>query len=141
MSLVLAERPGTVPYRNDLPFKPYRYNGTGKDTLTPELDRDPAPQSHLGTKVHLDRDGRSRCGVGNARVTADLDGVTCQNCRSLNAGILNVGRRTAKEPCGTAAAYRRHYRKGEPIDQACRAAETTRTAQARAARQQRQEAA
>lgn len=27
------------------------------------------------------------------------------------------------KPCGTTAAYRRHYRRGEPIDESCRQAQ------------------
>lgn len=29
-------------------------------------------------------------------------------------------------PCGTPAAYRRHYRRGEPVDRSCRQAEARR---------------
>ncbi|MFJ5638698.1 WhiB family transcriptional regulator [Streptomyces sp. NPDC093223] len=36
-------------------------------------------------------------------------------------------------PCGSYAAYRRHIRKGEPVDAACRAANTARSARYRAA--------
>ena len=38
----------------------------------------------------------------------------------LEVGKPRGGRRPA--PCGTNSAYRRHIKKGEPIDQACRAA-------------------
>lgn len=30
------------------------------------------------------------------------------------------------KPCGTSAAYRRHHRRGEPLDRACRQAEARR---------------
>lgn len=36
------------------------------------------------------------------------------------------------QPCGTSAACRRHYRRGEPIDEACRAAQQRANAERRA---------
>lgn len=36
-------------------------------------------------------------------------------------GISPAAQRSGLAPCGTAAAYRRHLRKGEPIDEACAA--------------------
>lgn len=36
------------------------------------------------------------------------------------------------EPCGTAAAIRRHYRRGEPIDPTCRRARARIDAERRA---------
>ncbi|MFE7895394.1 hypothetical protein [Streptomyces sp. NPDC057412] len=36
----------------------------------------------------------------------------------------DVPPRTRPAPCGTRAAYQRHLRRGEPVDAACRAANT-----------------
>jgi hypothetical protein len=38
------------------------------------------------------------------------------------------------KPCGTTAAYRRHARRGEPIDEACRQANIRATQDVRARR-------
>lgn len=50
-------------------------------------------------------------------------------------GISGNPQRSGLAPCGTPAAYRRHLRKGEPIDVTC-AADNRRRHAARAARQQ-----
>jgi hypothetical protein len=75
-------------------------------------------------KVHLDQDGRARCGHPQAReVTADRGQVTCGTCAALLDGtqVLQVNRPSGYQwadvkPCGTAAAYRRHLRRnGKPV--------------------------
>lgn len=58
MSLVLAERPGLAPFRNDLTWKPYVYRGQG-----PFLAEEPEPEQEecwcggdmRGYRRHLDR--------------------------------------------------------------------------------------
>lgn len=76
--------------------------------------------------IHLDRDGRTRCGhIGrNSQVAADLEDVTCQNCRDISAGIgRTLGTPWSDvRPHGTLAAYRRHYRHGEKPCESCRQA-------------------
>lgn len=61
MSTVLAERPGLVPYRNDLTVRFYVYNGTGADELTPELDEVPDDP-----RAAVDRKGRDLAPHGTA---------------------------------------------------------------------------
>lgn len=50
-----ATLPG-APVRNGLPFRPYRYQGTGADVLTPFLDDEPGDQDardlEAGLKPH-----------------------------------------------------------------------------------------
>lgn len=46
--------------------------------------------------------------------------------------------RPATQPCGTVAAYKRHQRNGEPIDQACRDAWSARQRELYQARKNRQ---
>lgn len=75
-------------------------------------------------KVHLGRDGKSRCGYGQLTST-DRAAVTCQRCLAIEAGTYGqqaapVGLHTLEwwqlQPCGTAAAYKRHLRKdGKPV--------------------------
>ncbi len=43
--------------------------------------------------------------------------------RARNGARTGAPGRPATQPCGTHAAYARHVRKGEPIDDACRTAE------------------
>jgi hypothetical protein len=77
--------------------------------------------------VHLERDGRARCGNRAARqFTADREQVTCRYCANLLDGTHHVGvYHWDVEPCGTAAAYRRHLRReGTPVRcEPCLAAE------------------
>ena len=46
---------------------------------------------------------------------------------------MSTGRWIDVKPCGTVAAYRRHYRRGEKKDQACKQAEARRKADREAA--------
>lgn len=49
----------------------------------------------------------------------------CQSCESFKLAMTMVREAQRLErlaPCGTPAAIRRHYRKGEPIDEMCRVA-------------------
>jgi hypothetical protein len=77
--------------------------------------------------VHFDRGGRARCGNRAARqFTADRGQVTCRYCANLLDGTHHVGvYHWDVEPCGTAAAYRRHLRReGTPVRcEPCLAAE------------------
>jgi hypothetical protein len=78
-------------------------------------------------KVHLDRDGRARCGRRpGVQVTADQADVTCGFCLNLVNGTHAIGNRQPDEPCGTASAYRRHYRNGEKPCRPCKQAESRR---------------
>lgn len=69
-------------------------------------------------RVHHDRDGQSRCGLG-AQLTADENAVTCGICLDRLAGIHyppHGYQQADVKPCGTAAAYRRHLRRqGAPV--------------------------
>jgi hypothetical protein len=70
--------------------------------------------------VHLDRDGRARCGSHGARqLTADETQVTCTRCLAIMNGTYGVGNRQPDQPCGTLAAYRRHYRNGSKPCRSC----------------------
>jgi hypothetical protein len=75
-------RPVLTGPPNDLPWKPYVYNGSGIDTLTAFMDDEPDEE---------------------------------------------ITRTEDRLPCGTERAYARHRRRGEPIDAACRAADTRAT--------------
>ena len=78
-------------------------------------------------KVHLDRDGRARCGRNaGIPVTVDETAVTCQFCLNIINGTHGTGNRQPDEPCGTPAAYRRHHRHGEKPCRSCRQAEARR---------------
>jgi hypothetical protein len=78
--------------------------------------------NHKTPRVHLDRDGRARCGQG-AQLTASQEDVTCMKCADLIDGIhtLQVTRPSGYQwldvkACGTPAAYRRHLRlQGKPV--------------------------
>jgi hypothetical protein len=74
--------------------------------------------------VHFDRDGRARCGTPwQVGLTADREAVTCGMCLNLLTGTHGIGNRRADlKPCGTIAAYRRHHRRGELLDESCRQA-------------------
>lgn len=86
-----------------------------------------------GHRVHLDRDGRARCGNRAAsQFTADREQVTCGTCLNIIDGTHGIGNRQPDEPCGTAAAYRRHRRRGERACPWCLAAERRRNADRRA---------
>jgi len=54
--------------------------------------------------------------------------------RARNGARTGQPGRPATAPCGTPAAYRRHKRRGEPIDDACREAENARQRELRARR-------
>lgn len=75
-------------------------------------------------KVHLDRDGRARCGGGGAEnlpVTADETAVTCGRCKHILAGINYGGIQWYHlKAHGTNAAVRRHYRRREKRCPACK---------------------
>jgi hypothetical protein len=77
-----------------------------------------------GPAVHHDRDGRPRCGhPRGVRLSADEAEVTCGGCLVLLSGAGKAtGARWAEKPCGTLAAYRRHYRHGEKPCESCRQA-------------------
>jgi hypothetical protein len=75
------------------------------------------------TAVHLDRDGRARCGNCRATRLGEARVVDCLMCLSIMNGTHALGNRQPDEPCGTVAAYRRHYRHGEKPCRSCRQAE------------------
>lgn len=91
MTLVLAERPGLLPYRNDLTFKPYVYRGTGTDVLTPELDDEPAEQPAPGEPCW--------CGGGMRGYRKHLAERTdpCQASRD-DVNLYMRSRRRARKP-------------------------------------------
>lgn len=68
-------------------------------------------------RVHLERDGRARCGKQNVLLTAGQGEATCKACLNLLAGTHHVEVHWADpKPCGTEAAYRRHLRReGAPV--------------------------
>jgi len=68
-----------------------------------------------------------QCGRGFTRVRAGQ--VYCGHPCSNRAKVRTSGR-----DCGTTAASRRHRKRGEPMDDACRAAESAYRAQLRARR-------
>lgn len=73
--------------------------------------------------VHLDRDGRARCGTPGARLVGAAPEVTCNRCLDMMAGVYTVGHTWPDlRPCGTTAAYRRHQRHGEKPCAACKQA-------------------
>lgn len=65
--------------------------------------------------------------------TSNPDKVTCQYCRG-------EVRRADVKPCGTSAAYKRHYRHGEKPCEACRQANIRDTADRKAARARKRKA-
>jgi ribosomal protein S27AE len=74
--------------------------------------------------LHYDHDGCSRCGHGT-RLTTDQAAVTCGTCTLILAGPWGggqPGREWAdRQPHGTPAAARRHYRLGhKPLRWFCR---------------------
>jgi hypothetical protein len=86
-------------------------------------------------KAHFDRDSRARCGKAGAQLADDKSGVTCLRCLALLNGTYNAGIRWYDvKPCGTSAAYRRHLRHGERIDESCRQANVRDTADRKARR-------
>ena len=122
--------------RNGMPeFRPYKYRGTGADTLTPPelqalLDQEPdlpdAPVWPHGTYT----------GYGRHRSAGEQP---CEPCRAAGNEYKNRRRKTATpefaddvKPCGTSAAYRRHLRHGERVDEACRLASARETADRKA---------
>ena len=94
-----------------LPGMPHLPETTGGDEVRPFA-------------VHLDHDGRPRCGQPHAwYVAADNAAVTCLACLAIAAGTYRLGYRYADtKPHGTLAAYRRHYRHGEKPCESCRQA-------------------
>jgi hypothetical protein len=87
--------------------------------------------------VHFNRDGRPRCGARpKVPLLADGEsGVTCGHCTAHLNGTYGIGSCWYDpKPCGTPAAYRRHKRHGERIDESCRQAEARRSADDKARR-------
>jgi hypothetical protein len=82
--------------------------------------------------VHLDTGGRPRCGHPRAsRLTAEEAEVTCGACLHRMRGGNTLGFRHPDwqlRPHGTAAAARRHYRRGERPCESCRQYEARRNA-------------
>ena len=86
--------------------------------------------------VHFDHDGRPRCGHGT-RLAGSESGVTCLPCLALLDGTYHIGTRWYDpKPCGTSAAYRRHKRHSERVDEACRQANVRDTADRKARKRQ-----
>ena len=84
-------------------------------------------------KVHLERNGRARCGQGSW-LSADVEAVTCATCRNITSGTHGHGNRQPDNDwCGTAARYRWHLRhEGKPVRcQPCLQAERIRDDRAR----------
>ena len=86
--------------------------------------------NHKTPRVHASKDGRPLCGrLEKYQSTDDETAVTCEFCLNLLAGVHGLGNlRSDVRPCGTAAAIRRHQRRGERIDETCRQAEKRRQA-------------
>jgi hypothetical protein len=126
----LLIRTAPAVHRNGLTIKPYVYNGTGKDVLTAFMDTIPGPQrEHKTGSVHYDSDGGPRCGrTGNPKLSEDPGEVTCRFCRRILDGTHGTGNRQPDLPCGTPAAYRRHFRRGEKPCESCQQAEARRKA-------------
>ena len=82
--------------------------------------------------VHLAAGGRPRCGHPGARSLTDSEAaVTCGGCLARMRGGNNLGLRHPDwqlRPHGTAAAARRHYRRGERLCESCRQYEIRRHA-------------
>lgn len=69
-------------------------------------------------KVHLDRDGRARCGHPRAGLFAVVESAaTCGRCLDIAAGVSYGGIQPLDmKPHGTRARYRRHLRdEGKPV--------------------------
>lgn len=80
--------------------------------------------------IHLDSGDGPRCGHRRAfYLDTDETRVTCGNCLAHMAGTYHVGVRWAdRQPCGTDAAVRWHYRHGEQPCESCRQAQGRRSA-------------
>jgi hypothetical protein len=61
---------------------------------------------------------RGRPPTGPARRTCDRDGCV------LPAHLMDQQERDQQNLCGTRSGYRRHLKRGEPVDEACRQANT-----------------
>jgi hypothetical protein len=76
--------------------------------------------------IHLDTGSGPRCGHRRPfGLTSTAEAVTCSPCLMLMAGGFTLGLRHEEwqlAPHGTLAAYRRHYRRGTPVCEACRQA-------------------
>ena len=85
--------------------------------------------------LHLDTGSGPRCGHPRAAyLTAEENAVTCGACLQRLAGGNTLGLRHPDwqlRPHGTAAAARRHYRRGERLCESCRQYEIRRHAQRR----------
>jgi WhiB family redox-sensing transcriptional regulator len=99
-----------------------------------------------GRNVNDDRDAIARMaadGLTDRQIGERLDWPigkikTCRERHNIPSAWTNGGgrNRPASEvkPCGTYAAYRRHKRRNEPVDEACRVAHNNRSADMRQAR-------
>jgi len=88
-----------------------------------------------GSAVHLDAGGRARCGQPRPfRLAASQEQVTCARCLAGLAPVSGTRWQWPDvKPCGTLAACRRHYRRGEKPCESCRQAEQRRWQDRRAA--------
>jgi WhiB family redox-sensing transcriptional regulator len=123
----------------DIPFVPRRHNRRHCDgcrkpepvVAVPGLDK------HRETITLLVGDGWSD------RMIAERFGLTKPQVRyarrrwNLRSTRARGGRPGCDlAPCGTDAAYRRHLRRGEPVDESCRQASVRRDAERRAKRRE-----
>jgi hypothetical protein len=134
------------PPRNGMPeFRPYKYRGTGADTLTPPelqalLDLEPDLPDALDELDAPVWPHGTYTGYGRHRSAGEQP---CEPCRAAGNEYKRFHRKNAApesaddmKPCGTSAAYRRHTRHSERVDEACRQANVRDTADRKARKRQ-----